>query len=74
MCESEKEISWLICAGMSDDWMIYSSELYEKWIFKQKKPKKNYDHMLCYAMCTSALVNGCEWFIQYSICLFVLKA
>lgn len=26
-----------------------------------------------YAMCTSALVNGCEWFIQHGIYLFVLK-
>lgn len=28
--ENEKNICWPICAGMSDDWMIYSSELYEK--------------------------------------------
>lgn len=26
-----------------------------------------------YAMCTSALVNGWKWFIQSSMCLFVLK-
>lgn len=61
-----KKMCWLICAGMSDDWVIYSNE---KWMFK-----KNDDHMLCvFAMCTSALVNGCEWFIQYTMCLFVLK-
>lgn len=27
MRESERKICWLIRAGMSDDWMIYSSEL-----------------------------------------------
>lgn len=32
-----------MCAGMSDDWMIYSSKLYEKWMFKQEE----YDHTLC---------------------------
>lgn len=44
--------------------MIYCSELYAKWIFMQKKKKKT--TCCVYAMCTSALVNGCEWFIQYN--------
>lgn len=34
---AKKKICWLKCTGMSDDWMIYSSELYEKWIKKKKK-------------------------------------
>lgn len=67
----EKKICWLICAGMSDDWMIYSRGLYDKWIFEQKK--KNMTTCCVYAMCTSVLVNDCEWFLQYSIFLFVLE-
>lgn len=36
----EKKICWFICVGMSDDWVIYSSELYVKSIFKQQKKKE----------------------------------
>lgn len=46
--------------------VIYSSELYAKWIFKKKRIMTT---CCVYAMCTSALVNDCEWFIQYRICL-----
>lgn len=49
----EKKICKLICTGMSDDWMIYSSGLYEKWTFKQKQ----YMTTCCvYAMCM--IVSG----------------
>ena len=51
-----KEICWLICAGMSDDWMIYGSKLYDKRIFKQKE----HDHMLC--LC-HVHICACEWVI-----------
>lgn len=52
-----KEICRFMCAGMSDDWVIYSSELYVKWIFKQKRIMTT---CCVYAMCTSALANDCE--------------
>lgn len=50
--------------SVSDDWMIYSSEMYAEWIFKQRKVLST---CCVYAMCTSALVNACEQFLRLMI-------
>lgn len=37
VCMYEREICGFTCAGMSDDWVIYRSELHAKWSFKPKE-------------------------------------